>query len=171
MMGGSSVLVWIKERTQILSQTLPLQFYALLYGGKKKSYWTFSSFSIFSSTSWVITKSKTKQTPQMFMQCSEDVKYYTLLWSITFQQTNKQTNPQPTVLQTFKLRGQITVMMINTVHYSICFWQRKLTFSPPAMTTDRSCCNSSPRNPRHCRSNFYFQYLLAFLWCVRSIKG
>lgn len=174
MMGGSWVLVWIKERTQILSQTLPLQFYAMLHGEKKKkSYWTFSSSSIFSPTSWVITKSKTKQN-------TPNVHVHAVLWRCKILYVvlgyhfskNKQTNEtQPTVLQTFKLRSQITVMMMNTVHHSICSWQRKLTFSPPAMTTDRSCCNSSPRNPRHCWSNFYLQYLLAFLRCIRSIKG
>lgn len=28
----------------------------------------------------------------MFMQCSEDVKYYTLLWSIAFQKQTKNPN-------------------------------------------------------------------------------
>lgn len=29
----------------------------------------------------------------MFMQCSEDVKYYMLFWGITSQKTNKQMKP------------------------------------------------------------------------------
>lgn len=38
---------------------------------------------------------KQNKTPQMFMfmQCSEDVKYYMLFWGITSQKTNKQTKP------------------------------------------------------------------------------
>lgn len=95
MMGGSWVLVWIKERTQILSQTLPLQFYAMLHGEKKKkSYWTFSSSSIFSPTSWVITKSKTKQN-------TPNVHVHAVLWRCKILYVvlgyhfskNKQTKP------------------------------------------------------------------------------
>lgn len=168
MTEGSWVLVRIKERTPILSQTVPLQFYAVLHGGKKEA--LLNNFQLLHFLTYLRGYHQTTtKIPQMFMQCLEDVQCYMLLWSITSQKrTNKRPNNCWANTPTEKPgHGDND----NTAQHSPCDRQSQLTFSPPAVAADGSGGDSGPRNPRHRRGNFHPQDLLAFLWYIGSIKG